>query len=79
MSWEDLETAVAQETDEQADVLRTQVTRALDANPVFEQALRRFVQAGTYASGRTLDQVAFSEGQRALARTFLQLGGRFDE
>jgi hypothetical protein len=79
MSWDDLETPAAQAPGKEYEALQAQVVRALDANPEFEKMLRRAVMLNTYQPGATLDQVAFREGQRAFARTILQLGVRFDE
>lgn len=78
MSWADLQTQPPKEDAEQK-AIRQELLRALDQSPRLTKYLNRVVKSGTYAQGRSLDNVAFAEGQRALARTLLQLGGQFDE
>ena len=78
MTWSELEFKVPQE-DENTKVLRREIAQSLDRSPVFTKFLRTVLQSATFAKGRDLPDVTFSEGQRALARQILQLGGKFDE
>jgi hypothetical protein len=78
VSWEDLNVKPP-EKDTAAESLQRDTALALNKAPLLKKYLNAVVKGGTYAHGRSLDNVAFSEGQRALARTLLQLGGQFDE
>lgn len=77
MSWEELNAKPPAEPDDAARVLQRELANTLEHNPELLKYLQTVVKSATYSTGRTLDQVAFGEGQRALARTLLQLGGKF--
>lgn len=64
------------ENDERDLRLRQELSTTLERSPELLKFLLATLRSGTYMSGRTLDQVAFGEGQRALARTLLQYGGK---
>lgn len=77
MTWESLNAKPPQEPSKAARILQRELATTLDNTPELLKYLQTVVRSATYSSGRTLDQVAFGEGQRALARTLLQLGGKF--
>lgn len=77
MSWEKLNTPPKTDSEDAPDLARS-CARALQ-DPQLEGYLRSVVQAGCYLSGRTFEQVAYAEGQRAMARQLLHLGGKLDE
>lgn len=79
MTWGDVEARVDQGEVDFGKELRQECARALDVNPVLEKYLRRVLQASTYSRGREMHDMTYAEGQRALARQLLQLGGKFDE
>ena len=77
--WEGLAPANADDNQSsEIEALQKEIIRALDANPLLEKMLLRRVQANTYRPGRTHDEVAFLEGQRALAYSILHYAGRFN-
>lgn len=76
MTWEALNKPPPAD-DERDRRLRQELTTMLDRSPELLKFLLSTVRSGTYMSGRTLDQVAYGEGQRSLARTMLQYGGKF--
>jgi hypothetical protein len=75
MTWGEMEMAVQQANDKEKAVCAA-VRRALHEEPLLEEFLRRYLEAGSYSPGREYHQVAFSEGQRALARLLLNMGGQ---
>lgn len=75
MSWSEFD-AKPQVPDETENRLRREVSNTLEHSPELLKYLLTLVRFGSYSHGRTLDQVAFAEGQRDLARKLLQYGGK---
>lgn len=76
MTWGQLETPPPQDNESQKRLHR-ELTTMLDRSPELLKFLLLSVRSNTYRPGRTLDQVAYGEGQRSLARLLLQYGGKF--
>lgn len=84
MGWNEMD-GKGQDTDkvarakEEEAALRGQVRKALGepTTPLYRY-LDALVRGQSYAPGRPVEDVAFAEGQRALARQLMKLGGVHD-
>lgn len=79
MSWDDINRQPeAHGAVEDVRTLEREIVQALHNYPALTTYLKTILQGRSYASGRDLAAVAFSEGQRALAHTILSTGGQLD-
>lgn len=79
MSWKEVDARPDALPDEKQMILRREAMQALEASPVLTEFLRNALHATSYRPGKNIEDIAYAEGQRSVARTLLTLGGKIND